>query len=54
MTVIIIIVIIFAVIIAITGGLVEGLEWLLWIGISVIAILAIGWVIRAIMGRRNQ
>lgn len=50
MNILMLIVIIVAVILAITGGLVESLSFLLWVGLVLAAIAIIGWLIRAIMG----
>ena len=44
------IVIIVAIILAITGGLVESLNFLLWVGLVLAAIAVIAWLIRAVVG----
>ncbi|WP_172400100.1 hypothetical protein [Microbacterium sp. LEMMJ01] len=53
MNILLIIVIVIAVILAITGGLVQSLQFLLWVGLVLLAIAAIAWLIRAITGSRK-
>jgi hypothetical protein len=48
-----IVIIIIAIIIAITGGLVQSLNFLLWIGIIILVLAVIAWLIRAMMGRNR-
>jgi hypothetical protein len=52
MNILLIVVIIVAIILAITGGLVQSLQFLLWVGLVLAAIAIIAWLIRAISGRR--
>jgi len=47
-----VIVIIVAIILAITGGLVQALNWLLWVALVLAAIAIIVWLMRLISGRR--
>lgn len=46
------IVIVIAIVLAVTGGLVQSLNFLLWIGLVLAAIAVIAWLIRVITGRR--
>lgn len=45
------IIIIVAIVLAIIGGLVEAVQFLLWVGIALVIIAVIAWAIRAIGGR---
>ncbi len=51
MNILLTIVVIIAIILAITGGLVQSLNFLLWVGLVLLAIAIISWLIRAIAGR---
>lgn len=51
--ILLVIVIVVAVILAITGGLVESLNFLLWVGIILAVIAIIAWLIRSLSGRNN-
>ncbi|SIN75046.1 hypothetical protein [Agromyces cerinus] len=53
MNILLIIVVIVAVILAITGGLVQSLNFLLWVGLILLAIAVISWLIRMIAGRNS-
>ena len=53
MNILLIIVIVIAVILAITGGLVQSLQFLLWVGLVLLAIAVIAWLIRSISGSRK-
>ncbi|HEY9423331.1 MAG TPA: hypothetical protein VIP54_00925 [Microterricola sp.] len=53
MNILLVIVIVVAVILAITGGLVESLNFLLWVGIILAVIAIIAWLIRSLSGRNN-
>jgi hypothetical protein len=53
MNILLIIVIVIAVALAITGGLVNSLQFLLWVGIVVAAIAVIAWILRSMTGRRS-
>ena len=54
MNILLIIVIVIAVILAITGGLVNSLQFLLWVGLVLLAIAVISWLIRSITGSRRS
>ncbi|WP_162842919.1 hypothetical protein [Microterricola pindariensis] len=54
MNILLIIVIVVAVILAITGGLVQSLNFLLWVGLVLAAIAIIAWLIRMISGRNSS
>ena len=51
MNLLFIIIIVVAVILAITGGLVSSLNFLLWVGIILLVIAVIAWLIRSLSGR---
>lgn len=53
MNILFVIIIIVAIIIAVTGGLVQSLNFLLWIGIILLILAVIAWALRAISGRRS-
>ena len=52
MNIVAIVVIVIAIILAITGGLVQALNWLLWVALVLGAIAIIMFLIRAISGRK--
>ena len=45
------IIIIVAIVLAITGGLVQSVNFLLWVGIVLLILAVIAWLIRSISGR---
>ncbi|MBK0418792.1 hypothetical protein JD276_07065 [Leucobacter sp. CSA1] len=47
------IILIIAIVIAIVGGLVKAVNFLLWVGIALAIIAIIGWLLRSIAGRRG-
>lgn len=51
MNLLFIIIIVIAVILAVTGGLVSSLNFLLWVGIVLLVIAVIAWLIRSLSGR---
>ena len=51
MNLLFIIIIVIAVILAITGGLVSSLNFLLWVGIILLVLAVIAWLIRSMSGR---
>jgi quinol-cytochrome oxidoreductase complex cytochrome b subunit len=52
MNLLLIIVIVAAIVLAIVGGLVEALQFLLWAGIVLAIVAILFWVFRMISGRR--
>ena len=52
MNILVAIVAIVAVILLFTGGLVQSLNFLLWIGVVLLIIAAIVWLVRFLTGRR--
>jgi ABC-type nickel/cobalt efflux system permease component RcnA len=52
MSPLLVVVLIIAVILLITGGFVQSLNFLLWVGLVLLAIAVIAFLIRAISGRR--
>jgi hypothetical protein len=51
MNLLFIIIIIVAVILALTGGFVQSLNFLLWVGIILLVLAVIAWLIRSLSGR---
>ncbi|CAN5408143.1 hypothetical protein BH09ACT4_BH09ACT4_20050 [soil metagenome] len=52
MNILIAIVAIIAVILLFTGGFVQSLNFLLWVGVVLLIIAAVVWLIRMLTGRR--
>ena len=52
MNLLLIIVIIAAVVLALVGGLVEALQFLLWVGVLLLILAVIAWLLRMISSRR--
>ena len=52
MNLLLIIVIVAAVVLALVGGFVEALQFLLWVGIILLVLAVIAWLLRMISGRR--
>lgn len=53
MNMLLIIVVIVAVLLAITGGLVQSLNFLLWVAVVLAVIAVIVWLMRSMSGRKN-
>ncbi|MFM9921183.1 hypothetical protein [Lacisediminihabitans sp. H27-G8] len=53
MNILLIIVAIIAVVLLITGGFVQSLNFLLWVGVVLLILAVIAFLIRMISGRRN-
>ena len=53
MNILLIIVAIIAVILLFTGGLVESLQFLLWVGIVLLVLAVIVWLVRMLTGNRT-
>jgi hypothetical protein len=51
MNILFIIIIIVAIVLAITGGLVSSVNFLLWVGIVLLVLAVIAWLIRSLTGR---
>ncbi len=51
MNLLFIIIIIVAVVLAVTGGLVSSVNFLLWVGIVLLILAVIAWLIRSLTGR---
>ncbi len=51
MNLLFIIIIIVAIVLAITGGLVSSVNFLLWVGIILLVLAVIAWLIRSLTGR---
>ncbi|MGD9606658.1 MAG: hypothetical protein AB7V10_04150 [Leucobacter sp.] len=47
------IIIIVAIVLAIIGGFVEAVNFLLWVGIILAILAVIGWLLRSLTGRRG-
>lgn len=53
MNILLIIVAIVAVILLLTGGFVQSLNFLLWVGIALLVIAVIVWLVRMMTGNRS-
>jgi len=53
MNILFVIVAIIAVVLLITGGFVESLNFLLWVGVVLLVLAVIAFLLRMISGRRN-
>jgi hypothetical protein len=51
MNLLFIIIIIVAIVLAVTGGLVSSVNFLLWVGIVLLILAVIAWLIRSLSGR---
>jgi hypothetical protein len=52
MNILFIVIAIIAIILAVTGGLVQSVNFLLWVGIALLILAVIAFLIRSISGRR--
>lgn len=48
-----IVIVVIAIILAITGGLVQSLQFLLWVGIVLLVLAIIVWLLRRVSGRKG-
>ena len=53
MNILFVIVAVIAVVLLITGGFVESLNFLLWVGVVLLVLAVIAFLLRMISGRRN-
>jgi hypothetical protein len=53
MNILFIVVAVIAIILLLTGGFVSSLNFLLWVGIILLVLALIGFLIRALTGRRS-
>jgi hypothetical protein len=53
MNILFVIVAIIAIVLLITGGFVQSLNFLLWVGVVLLVLAVIAFLIRMISGRRN-
>ncbi len=53
MNILLIVIIVVAIVLAITGGLVSSLNFLLWVGIILLVLAIIGFLIRLLTGSRR-
>jgi hypothetical protein len=53
MNILLIIIAIVAIVLLFTGGFVQALNWLLWVGIILLVFAVIVWLVRMISGRRS-
>jgi hypothetical protein len=51
MNILFIVIIVIAIIIAVTGGLIQSLNFLLWVGLLLLVLAVIAWLIRSLVGR---
>ena len=54
MNILLTIVVIVAIVLAVTGGLVQSLNFLLWVGLVLAALAVIAWLIRSMTGRNSS
>jgi hypothetical protein len=53
MNILFVIIIIIAIVLAIVGGLVEAVNFLLWVGLILLILAVIAWAIRSLTGRNR-
>jgi hypothetical protein len=53
MNILLIVIAIIAIVLLLTGGFVQALNWLLWVGIILLVFAIIVWLVRMISGRRS-
>lgn len=53
MNILLIVIAIIAIVLLLTGGFVQALNWLLWVGIILLVFAVIVWLVRMISGRRS-
>lgn len=53
MNILFIVIIIIAIVLAIVGGLVEAVNFLLWVGIVLAVLALIAWLLRSLSGNKN-
>jgi small-conductance mechanosensitive channel len=53
MNILLIVIAIVAIVLLFTGGFVQALNWLLWVGIILLVFAVIVWLVRMISGRRS-
>ncbi|MCD2497343.1 MULTISPECIES: hypothetical protein [Microbacterium] len=52
MNILFIVIVVIAIVLAITGGLVQSLNFLLWVGLVLLVLAVIAWLIRSLTGRK--
>ncbi|MDQ4215582.1 hypothetical protein [Microbacterium capsulatum] len=52
MNILFIVIAVIAILLAITGGFVQSLNFLLWVGLILLVLAVISWLIRSMSGRR--
>lgn len=53
MNILFVIIIVAAIVLAVVGGLVEAVNFLLWVGIILAILAVIAWLIRSLTGRNR-
>ena len=53
MNILFVIIVVVAIVLAITGGLVQSLNFLLWVGIVLLVLAIIAWLIRSVTGKKS-
>ncbi|MFA5607049.1 MAG: hypothetical protein WDA07_07665 [Leucobacter sp.] len=53
MNILFVVIIIIAIVLAIVGGLVEAVNFLLWVGLILLILAVIAWAIRSLTGRNR-
>ena len=54
MNTLLVVVAVVAIVLLFFGGFVPAMQWLLWVGIVLLAIAVIMWLVRMISGRRHH
>lgn len=53
MNILLIVIAVIAVILLVTGGFVQSLNFLLWVGVILLVIAIIAWLLRRVSGRKS-
>ena len=53
MNILLVVVAIIAIILLVTGGFVQSLNFLLWVGVVLLVLAIIAWLLRAVTGKKN-
>ncbi|MET0843118.1 MAG: hypothetical protein ABWX65_13215 [Mycetocola sp.] len=53
MNILLIVIAVIAVVLLVTGGFVQSLNFLLWVGVVLLVLAIIAWLLRAVTGRKS-
>jgi hypothetical protein len=53
MNILLVVVAIIAIILLVTGGFVQSLNFLLWVGVVLLVLAIIAWLLRVVTGKKN-